>query len=149
MISIRQVKAEEVSYVEEMQKDWALSFEGYEIWPRDWLFKHLGPYFLVAEDEYGAIVGYAIATPRAEKGDQPEHLAIQDLYVLRSHRTHGAGTKLLLAILAQAREDRWKIIRLTPVCEVSDLERLEAFYERHGFRWEEPPNFMRLSCSYS
>jgi L-amino acid N-acyltransferase YncA len=126
-----------------MQADWHTEFDQYAPWGDDMLRRHLGPYFLVAHDGDGTLVGYAVAGQHGNP-DVPLHFAIHDLYVVPKRRGDGVGTKLLEAVLAKARAEPWPFARLTPVCHPEDMGRLELYYGKYGFRWEDPPNFMRL-----
>ena len=60
---------------------------------------------------------------------QPSHLQFGEFYILQPHRSHGIGTKVLLAALATA-----DLNSLETRLEYLKWNRVASLYSRHGFR---------------
>jgi N-acetylglutamate synthase-like GNAT family acetyltransferase len=124
---IRQCREEDLPFIHELQRAWQAegSSPGYQLWD-SLLELALGEYFLVAE-ENAMIVGYTIA-----QFDKRRCFVLQDLYVNPRHRD-GVGGALLTAILSRAKQNGLTRCAAVPLSD--DPQRLERFYERHGFQW--------------
>jgi GNAT superfamily N-acetyltransferase len=135
---LREVKPEDLATIHQLQKAWAaegISY-GYEAAPLDGLARQVGPYFLLAELE-GAVVGFISATVRVSEGLAVvpvglSYLEVDDLYVTPPCRGRGLGSKLLEAVLNDARAAGLK--RCTVYSSTKDARRILDFYQGHGFK---------------
>ena len=101
----------------------------------DDLIYRLGPYFILATDKGGRVVGFAIAEvssdhlcifPRGEN-----YLVLHDLYVMPDSRGQGIGTGLVAAILQSGRTRG--IHRFTTYSANKHWQPTLDFYREFGF----------------
>ncbi|MBF0187924.1 MAG: GNAT family N-acetyltransferase [Magnetococcales bacterium] len=92
-----------------------------------------GRYFeaLIAEDDRGEPVGFALFFPTYSTWKGRSGLYIEDLYVTPQQRTRGVGRKLVERVMEIARERRCGRLELA----VLDWNPARAFYDRLGFQY--------------
>ena len=138
-ITIRKCTENDIHFVSSLEKQWVEADITYGCVPsgEEWFRSHLGPYFLLAEDQ-GTVVGFIVASKHQVSEDTAimsagtEYVEIDSIYTTPSHRGMGIGSILLERICEQARKDG--IRKAQAYSATKDIHSIIRFYERHGFR---------------
>lgn len=98
-------------------------------------------YAVVAEDEAGVVIGYAVLSPLVKLQFGQRGLDLHHLYVAPSERGRGVGAALITAA-----KDKARALRCSYLAVVADPSNLaaQAFYDAQGFerRPSYPPRFV-------
>ena len=139
-IAYRRATGEDLDGLTALQQAWAAEqiTWGFRAATAADLASKLGPLFLVAVEDR-TVVGFACGALRTADADVSAvyapgeaYLEIEDLYVGAAHRGRGVGGALLDALLAAAATHG--VTRARVYSATKDLDRVLAFYRRHGFR---------------
>jgi GNAT superfamily N-acetyltransferase len=138
-ITIRECTENDIHFVSSLEKQWVEADITYGFIPsgETWFRSHLGPYFLLAEEQ-GTVVGFIVASKYHVSEDTAimpagtEYVEIDRIYTTSSHRGMGIGGIMLERICDQARRDGIRKAKLYSANK--DIHRIIKFYERHGFK---------------
>jgi ribosomal protein S18 acetylase RimI-like enzyme len=100
---------------------------------REWLAEP-GSFLLIAEDEGGRAIGYALVAIRGADDSHltgPRFAELESLAVLEEERGKGIGTALMREVYGRVRE---RGIEEMVIGVLATNDRVKAFYEREGFK---------------
>ena len=135
---VRPAEAGDVDDDAKLQVEWAkedITWGQTPASPQE-IARKLGPFFYVAL-QGSRISGFVYGSEQVSRGIAvipagERYLQIDEIYVLPALRNRGLGGRLLKSLLSAAREcgiERFRVYSAT-----KEVDRILAFYKRHGFK---------------